>query len=224
MKNKPIIIISNTLRSIEYLKELKLKKIIPELIIYLNDGIKNKFATILVKQKFFFSCMVKEFLSNKINHKIAKYILNQKSNIIIFSGYPGYIIKNKLLLSKKKFLHSHPGKLPNYKGSTTIYYSLLKEGKIFCSTFVFNLKLDSGQNILTKNYKIPRNIFEIDGEYDSKIRAINMVEALTKLKSKRKGNGLKRKIKNKNKNKSNLYFVIHPMLRSIVFKKKKFYK
>ena len=77
---------------------------------------------------------------------------------------------------------------------------------------------------MTKNYKIPRNIFEIDGEYDSKIRAINMVEALTKLKSKRKGNGLKRKIKNKNRNKSNLYFVIHPMLRSIVFKKKKFYK
>ena len=64
----------------------------------------------------------------------------------------------------------------------------------------------------------------VDGEYDSKIRAINMVEALTKLKSKRKGNGLKRTIKNKNRNKSNLYFVIHPMLRSIVFKKKKFYK
>ena len=79
--------------------------------------------------KNFFSCMVKEFLSNKINHKNCKYILNQKSNIIIFSGYPGYIIKNKLLLSKKIYIHI----LVSFKLQRK-YYNLLfiiKEGKFF---------------------------------------------------------------------------------------------
>ena len=216
MKNNFIIIISNTLRSIEYLKELKLKKILPTSIIYLNNGKKNRFSKILRANNFFFSCKVKKYLSTQINKKISSYILRQKSNIVIFSGYPGDIIKDKFLLSKKKFLHSHPGNLPDYKGSTTIYYSLLKEKKIFCSTLILNHKLDSGKNLLTKIYKTPKNIFDIDCKYDSKIRATNMIETLLSLKNKNKKNKNK-----KNNNKSNLYFVIHPVLRSIVFKKRK---
>ena len=72
----------------------------------------------------------KTFKSKDIdNQKIIKFIIKLKDKVIIYSGYGGKIIKNKLILKKKIFLHSHSGKLPMYKGSTTIYYSLLKERK-----------------------------------------------------------------------------------------------
>ena len=50
--------------------------------------------------------------------------------IIIYSGYGGVILKEKVLSQGKKFLHVHGGFLPQYKGSTTNYYSILNEGYI----------------------------------------------------------------------------------------------
>ena len=60
---------------------------------------------------------------------ISTYLKNSKSKLFLVSLYPGKkgVIKDQSLLKKKFFLHSHSGKLPEYKGSTTIYYSLLKE-------------------------------------------------------------------------------------------------
>ena len=54
------------------------------------------------------------------------YIIEFTKNILT-SLYPGEIFRNYNLL--KKFFHNHTGILPNYKGSTTIYYSILYEKK-----------------------------------------------------------------------------------------------
>ena len=86
---------------------------------------------------------------NKINYKkfftetvdnpyVIKYLLNLNDNIVVYSGYPGKIIKNLKIFKKKIFLHSHPGKLPKYKGSTVMFYSLILEKKIYCSTIVLS--------------------------------------------------------------------------------------
>ena len=52
--------------------------------------------------------------SNKVRNLISKDKKN--SNLFIYSGYPGQIIRNKVLL-KKKFIHCHSGDLPKFKGT-----------------------------------------------------------------------------------------------------------
>ena len=53
--------------------------------------------------------------------------------VIIYSGYGGGIIGKRLLGIDKKFLHVHGGYLPDYPGSTTNYFSILKEDKVGAS-------------------------------------------------------------------------------------------
>ena len=115
------------------------------------------------------------------------------------------------MLKKKIIIHNHSGKIPEFKGSTTIYYSLLKEKKIYCSTIILNNKIDEGKILFIKKYPIPKNIMLIDNKYDDYIRSNNLILFMKSFK----------KLNVRSKKKSNLqpYYVIHPLLRSIVFKK-----
>ena len=212
MKNNFSIIVSNTSRSYQYLRQLKKNKLIPKDIIYLNDGSNNLITKKIKLNKFFFpKIVVKSFYANYINNNVARFLLSKNTNYIIYSGYPGVIEKNNKVLKSKKLIHSHPGKLPQYRGSTTIYYSILKENKIYCSTIILNNNLDSGKILLIIKYPIPKNILQIDNEYDDKIRAKNIVFILKKYD--------KLKVTKKNIKKNNPYYVIHPLLRSLVFRK-----
>lgn len=212
MKNNFSIIVSNTSRSYQYLRQLKKNKLIPKDIIYLNDGSNNLITKKIKLNKFFFpKIIVKSFYANYINNNVARFLLSKNTNYIIYSGYPGVIEKNNKVLKSKKLIHSHPGKLPQYRGSTTIYYSILKEDKIYCSTIILNNNLDSGKILLIIKYPIPKNILQIDNEYDDKIRAKNIVFILKKYD--------KLKVTKKNIKKNNPYYVIHPLLRSLVFRK-----
>ena len=206
-----IIISSNTTRSVEYLKELKINKIIPKMIIHLDDNSKNNNYYTLLKNKFFFPKVRKKiFFRKKISKNICNFILKNKYKYIIFSSYSDDIIKDKVLLKKKKVIHFHPGKLPNYKGSTVLYYALLNENQIYCSTIIMNSKIDGGKILLIKKYKKPKKIFDIDDKYDAKIRSKNLIETLKQ-----------KKIKKIVNIPSNHYYIIHPVLRSLVFKKRK---
>ncbi len=209
MKIKFSIIISNTSRSISYLKHLKKNNLKPINIIYLNDKLKNKYSKDLKKKNYFPDVKIKTFNCKILNSKIVKYLDYCTPKNIIYSGYPGVIIKKKKILQKKNFIHSHSGKLPNYKGSTTIYYSLLKEKKIYCTTFILDKKLDDGKILLIKKYNIPKVIKSIDNKYDDEIRAKNLIFVLK--------NFDKIKLININKKKNLPYYVMHPLLKTIVF-------
>ena len=139
---------------------------------------------------------------------VVKYILKSKSKFFLYSGYPGYVIKNKILLKKKKFLHAHPGKLPDYKGSTTLFYSILKSNKVYCTTMLLNDKIDEGKKINQIKYKIKCNNIKNFEIYDANIRAKTLYDAFIKIKM---GEKIFKKIKNKSKN--NYYFVAHPIIR-----------
>lgn len=205
------IIVSNTSRSLSYLKHLKINELVPKKIIYLDNVSKtNSYRSILFEKKFFFPGInIKKFKSKEITSSIANYIINQKETYFIYSGYPGVIIKNNKVLRLKKLIHCHPGKLPEYKGSTTIYYSLIKEKKIYCSTIMLSKSLDGGKIFFAKKYPLPKKISEIDGVYDNYIRSMNLIYVLKNFK----------KIKLTKQAKKNIlpYFVIHPLLRSKVF-------
>jgi methionyl-tRNA formyltransferase len=206
------ILVSNTSRSCSYLKEFKKNKLEPESIIYLDDKSNNKYFRILKKKKFFFpKIKVNKFYSKNISKRISNFIYRNITKIIVYSGYPGVILKYKKTLKNNFFLHSHSGKLPKYKGSTTIYYTLLNEKKIYCSTILMNDKIDEGKILLIKNYNLPKNIKEIDKDFDDLIRSKNLVFLLKNFNLKKKVKLLKHNYKP--------YYVIHPVLRSAVFKK-----
>ena len=214
MSKKFNILITNTKRSIQYLKLLNKKKLFPNQVIYLDDNKRNNISNNLRKiinlQKYNLSI----FKTDNINNvNVVKCLIKSKIKNIIYSGYPAKIVKNKRILKEKNLIHSHPGFLPYYKGSTTIYYSILNEKKIYCTTFVMNEKIDSGEILLTKRYKIPTKIFSIDSDYDNEIRSINICNVIKNINI----------IKKRSQHIANSlpYYVIHPVLRSIVFNKRK---
>ena len=206
------IILSNNERSYEYLKLLISKKKYPNFIIHLDykkdNKSKNKIFSIIKKEKLNF----KSFKGNSVDQgNIRKFLINLKDKIFVYSGYSAKIIKNKSILKKKFFLHSHTGKLPKYKGSTTIYYSLIEEKKIYCTTFIMNSQIDKGEILLIKKYPLLNNYKNIDN-YDNKIRAKNILYTLNNF------NKLKKNIKKYKDNYSH-YYIIHPILRYIALKK-----
>tara|TARA_Y100000816_G_scaffold191411_1_gene139500 strand:- start:7572 stop:8249 length:678 start_codon:yes stop_codon:yes gene_type:complete len=217
---KLTLIISSNRRSITYLKILKKNYFLPKKIIFLKDKkekfFNKKILTFLYKYRT--KADLKMFNTTQINNKnILNYLKNSKSKLFLVSLYPGKkgIIKDKSLLKKKFFLHSHSGKLPEYKGSTTIYYSLLKDKKIWCDTLFLSEKIDQGKIICSNEYPIPKNITSIDKDYDAKIRALNLVSALKKLEKK------KIKFKINKKIKSSYYYIMHPILRLLTINKLK---
>lgn len=213
------LILSSNLRSYIYLLYLIKNQIALTHIVFLKDKREKKYNKKIIRyliknrKKYVF----KIFLSKRINNKkIITYLLNQKEKIFIVSLYPGLegIIRSSNLLKKKFFLHSHTGKLPKYKGSTTIYYSLLNESKIFCDTFFLNNKIDQGRVVYSKQYPIPMNIYSIANIYDAIIRVKNIILAISKLKNK----NFNLRIRKKNYLKLNFY-IIHPLLRYITYNK-----
>ena len=210
---KYYLILSNNERSYEYLKLLIQNKKKPISCIHLDLKNKKKFRSkilnLINKEKIIY----KSFKSDNIDQKkIINFLLNLKEKIFIYSGYGGKIIKNNQILNKKILLHSHSGKLPEYKGSTTIYYSLIKNKKIYCTTFIMNNEIDKGRILLIKKYGLIKQIKNID-KYDSQIRAKNMLSTL---------NNFNQLIKSKrryvNTDKNSHYFIIHPILRYIALK------
>tara|TARA_B100000959_G_C14927357_1_gene602046 strand:- start:734 stop:1375 length:642 start_codon:yes stop_codon:yes gene_type:complete len=206
MSNRPVkfgLILSNTERSIHYFNYLKLKKLTPSIVLlYSDQKILPNLKKILPRKNFFL------IPTNNINNKkIGKYVLSLSEKLFVFSGYPSQIIKNLHLLKKKTILHSHSGKLPQYKGSTTIFYSILKENSIWCSTFKMNNKIDNGKILMVKKYNYNQKIFKNFDYFDNLIRIKNICEVL-KNKMKNKDN------LNKRNNKS-YYHVAHPILRCL---------
>jgi len=214
MLEKFNILITNTKRSIQYLKLLDKEKLFPNHVIYLDDNKRNSISSNLKKIINLKKYNLSIFKTDNINNiEVVKCLTKSKIKNIIYSGYPAKIVKNKNLLKEKNLIHSHPGLLPSYKGSATIYYSILNENKIYCTTFVINEKIDSGKILLTKRYKIPKKIYSIDSDYDNEIRSINICNVIKKI------NLIKKK--SQRSTTSLPYYIIHPVLRSIVFNKTK---
>jgi len=215
------LIISSNYRSLIYLYYLKKNNLLPKKIVFLKDireKIYNK-KIILFFKKNIRQISVKTFSTRQINDsKVTSYLFKHKSRMFIVSLYSGAegIIKNRLLLKKKLFIHSHPGKLPEYKGSTTIYYSILNERKIWCDTIFLSEKIDQGSIIYSKKYPIPKKVIDIDQNYDAKIRALNLIKVLKILKRKKNNFMPSKKIKDFN---PTYYYIIHPILRLLTFNK-----
>jgi methionyl-tRNA formyltransferase len=202
------LILSETKRSLIYLDEIIKNRIkFQKIILYSkNKGIVYKF--IKINKLINFLILLK---TNNVNSNILKKKVKlNKSKINIISTYPGEIITNPLLF-KYKLLHCHPGNLPMFKGSTTIYYTILLKKKLCVTLFEIAKKVDNGKILYKKYFNIPKNLMRIENDFDNKIRAATFIEYLqTKIN-----------IKYLQPKKIYLpYYIAHPLIRQIVLNKK----
>ena len=148
--------------------------------------------------------------NDDINSEDVVNILRKRpEKYIIYSGFGGVILKKGILNCGKKFLHIHPGYVPFYRGSTPLYYSILKEDKCFASAIFLEEKIDAGSVIKIKEYLKPKNGESIDYIYDPYIRADLLVEVVKNYLE--KGQFM---TKQQGKD-GETYFIIHPLLKHI---------
>lgn len=160
---------------------------------------------------------IKKFSLKTINLKEASInaedtiekVCNSESEYIIFGGKGGEILKPPILSQGKPILHVHPGITPQYRGSTTIYYSnLAGEHETGCTAFFFNEKIDEGDIIIQQQYDLIKNV-DIDYLYDPEIRGKTLVLAVKKL------NRDFITTPQPKDNSSLPYYIIHPVLKHL---------
>lgn len=120
-------------------------------------------------------------ISNNINDPgVVDIIRCRSESVFIYSGFGGTLLKKEVLSAGKNFLHVHGGYLPDYKGSTTNYYSLINESYLGASSIFLSEEIDSGPVLLRKKFPLPKNRQAIDHIYDSGARAKVLVDTIQK--------------------------------------------
>ncbi len=100
------------------------------------------------------------------------------AQMVIYSGIGGQLVKPDLLDMGLPFIHAHSGLLPRFRGSTTIYYSMLERRDCAVSVIQLNRDIDQGPILLQQVYPLPPFGIDIDNVYDPAIRADLLVRFL----------------------------------------------
>lgn len=144
------------------------------------------------------------------SEQIKDIIFNLQQKYIIYSGYGGYILKPHLFHLGKKFIHVHAGILPEYRGSTTVYYSFLKE-KIMGATAIFLSEgIDEGEIIAFDTFEIPDDPVDIDYVYEPYMRSRVLIKVLKEYLSSGDLSSCPQSTEC-----AETYFVIHPVLKHL---------
>ena len=146
---------------------------------------------------------------------VIDIVKRRDEKLFIFSGYGGDIVKSKVLSLDINLLHVHGGYLPAYKGSTTNYYSILREGKVGASAIMLTDVLDTGPIIFKREFGCPENRTLMDYFVDPGIRAKVLVGALQIIEQQQAGH----EWEIQNPEEGETYFVIHPLLKHIAIAK-----
>jgi len=183
-----------------------------------NQGLENLFSADL-DQDIKTTCENNSYAYTQIDVEnindgsIYQKVRSLKPDLIIFSGYGSQIVKTKLLDLKIPILHIHSGWLPDYKGSTTLYYSIIDKEKCGVTAILLSEKIDSGKIIDKKYYSIPSPGVNIDYTYDSAIRSDMLISVLKKYIE---SNQLEM---TKQTEPGHDYYVIHPVLKHLAILK-----
>lgn len=217
------IILTTDSRSKSYIQKLLQNKIQIDQIILMNDKNPMKdFTNACVLQSknqgFDISQSVVETLNeNKIKYKefdfndindsrLIEYIKGINVDFCIFTG--GGILKDEILTCGPKFVHFHPGFVPDYRGSTCFYYSIINQNNCGVTAYIMNKNLDTGDIIHQRIFPKPTHKF-VDDVYDAYIRSETLIDVL-------KNDYLKKsQFKKQDESSGNTYFIIHPVLKHI---------
>jgi len=149
--------------------------------------------------------------SNVNDNIVFRTLKSLHTDLVIYSGFGGQLVSEELLSLGPEFLHIHSGWLPDYRGSTTIYYSILKERYCGVSALLLSPEIDMGTIIKRKRFPLPPVNIDIDYIYDSAIRADVMIDVLENWEAKGK---FEQEICQEFES-GNTFYVIHPVLKHI---------
>jgi len=134
--------------------------------------------------------------------------------LVVYSGYGAQLVSSEILACGIPFLHAHSGWLPDYPGSTTIYYSILNGDDCGVSAILLTPNIDDGPVVARKKYSSPPCGVDIDYHYDPAIRADLMIRALSEWSA---DTGLSGRLTEGEKLQT-AYCVIHPCLKHMARK------
>jgi methionyl-tRNA formyltransferase len=144
------------------------------------------------------------------SEQMQSAVLESGADYLIYSGYGGYILQPHLFRLGKKYIHVHAGILPQYRGSTTAYYSCLQEHKIGATAIFLSEGIDEGEIIVQDEFAFPAEPVDMDYIYEPYVRSRVLVEALTQYAAKGTLSGRKQEQDN-----AETYFIIHPVLKHV---------
>lgn len=143
--------------------------------------------------------------------KIIEIIKAANPDLVIYSGFGGEIVKSEILSLGPRLLHMHSGYLPEYRGSTTVYYSILNEKRCGVSAILLRGEIDVGEIVKRVWFDAPSKEINIDYFYDVAIRAYTLVQVLDEWKV----NKTFSNIEKQSMDEGELYYVIHPLLKHL---------
>ncbi|MBT5407156.1 MAG: hypothetical protein HOL23_06230 [Gammaproteobacteria bacterium] len=210
---------ADTTRTNHYLVQLIKNDLLPAyVLIMINSDLKllpgqkdssskSKVIKLLDKKKIQYDIAP----NNDINsHEVISLISRRKEQTFIFSGFGGVILRKDILNTGKKFLHVHGGYLPDYKGSTTNYYSLIQENKMGASSIFLTKDIDCGPVILRRKFQTPKDRKEIDHIYDSEVRSKVLIETIRNYVKNQSWD-----FELENNLGGETYYIIHPVLKHL---------
>lgn len=133
------------------------------------------------------------------------------ADIVIFSGSAGQIVSQRVLQLGPRFLHLHSGWLPEYRGSTTLYYALLNGEPPAVTALFLDTSIDTGPVIARQAYPRPPAGMDVDRVYDAAIRA----DLLVRLMRGYAASGALEACEEQRPENGTTYYVIHPVLKHI---------
>jgi len=149
--------------------------------------------------------------SNVNDGAILDHIRALAPRILIYSGFGGQIVSEQTLSIGPKFLHMHSGWLPEYRGSTTLYYALLKNELPAVTALFLDTSIDTGPVVAKRHYPKPPFDIDIDKCYDSAIRADLLVRVMRDYVR----TGRIDILEDQNPGTGETYYVIHPVLKHL---------
>lgn len=139
------------------------------------------------------------------NEELVVSSLKQRpEQYFIFSGRG---ILKETFEAGKKLIHSHPGKIPKYRGSTCPYYSALAGDGWHCTSFIMRPEVDKGEVITGREFPLPKARVDATRIYDPYSRAEVIIDVVRQLAETGKLETTQQDL-----SKGITYYIIHPVL------------
>ncbi|NNE04381.1 MAG: hypothetical protein HKN15_01475 [Xanthomonadales bacterium] len=216
-------LLSDTSRSRAYLDSIHRAGLEPELVIFINCRGTVSAAAERFESSFFENRYPVDEMCRRLGFKVRtlevdsindaavlSHVEALEADHLVYSGPPGALLGKALLATGKCFIHVHPGKLPAYRGSTTMYYSLLAENSLSATAMYLSPEIDCGELVAERSFRPPEDGSAMDNEFDPWMRASLLVEVLQRLVTEGHLAGRPQPQTNELP-----YYVIHPVLKHL---------
>lgn len=142
--------------------------------------------------------------------EVVSALASLKPALVVYAGFGGQIVGQEVLGLGVPLLHMHAGRLPEFRGSTTIYYSMLLEGACAVSAILLSAGIDLGPIVARRAYPAPPPGVDVDKCYDNAIRADLLVRCLRQWLRTGRLDG-----EAQTPGAGRTYYIIHPVLKRI---------